>query len=175
MKRHHASFGLCVGFALILVLGIVPTIMAADPPIVGNWEGTLDPGAQPKKRIVVHITAAQDGSLNGTIDYPDESSSGALITAITYKEPALHFESTSGQGSNFWFTAGFEKQAEGLALSSRDSSALTGLRMLIVDDSSTARRSLLDSTSSWGMLSVETETCAEALAMMRAAVLIASP
>jgi uncharacterized protein len=99
VKRHHASFGLCVGFALILVLGIVPTIMAADPPIVGNWEGTLDPGAQPKKRVVVHITAAQDGSLNGTIDYPDESSSGALITAITYKEPALHFESTSGQVS----------------------------------------------------------------------------
>ena len=97
MKRHQASFGLCVGFALILVLGIVPTMMAADPPIVGNWEGTLDPGAQPKKRIVVHITAAQDGSLSGTIDYPDESASGALITAITYKEPALHFESTSGQ------------------------------------------------------------------------------
>jgi hypothetical protein len=99
VRRHHVSFGLCVGFALILVLGIVPTIMAADPPIVGNWEGTLDPGGQLKKRVVVHITAAQDGSLNGTIDYPDESSSGALITAITYKEPALHFESTSGQVS----------------------------------------------------------------------------
>jgi hypothetical protein len=99
VKRHQASFGFCVGFALILLLGIVPTMMAADPPIVGNWEGTLDPGAQPKKRIVVHITAAQDGSLSGTIDYPDESASGALITAITYKEPALHFESTSGQVS----------------------------------------------------------------------------
>ena len=100
VKRHQVSFGLCVGFMLILVLGIVPTMMAADPsPIVGNWEGTLDPGAQPKKRIVVHITAAQDGSLSGTIDYPDESASGALITAITYKEPALHFESTSGQVS----------------------------------------------------------------------------
>jgi hypothetical protein len=100
VKRHQASFGLCVGFVLILVLGIVPTSMAADPsPIVGNWEGILDPGAQPKKRIVVHITAAQDGSLSGTIDYPDESASGALITAITYKEPALHFESSSGQVS----------------------------------------------------------------------------
>jgi hypothetical protein len=99
VKTHQASFVLCVGFALILVLGIVPTMMAADPPIVGNWEGTLDPGAQPKKRIVVHITAAQDGSLSGTIDYPDESASGVLITAITYKEPALHFESTSGQVS----------------------------------------------------------------------------
>jgi hypothetical protein len=69
--------------------------MAADtPPIVGNWEGTLDPGAQPKKRIVVHISAAQDGSLSGTIDYPDQDTSGIQITAITYKEPTLHFESS---------------------------------------------------------------------------------
>jgi PAS domain S-box-containing protein len=83
----------------------------------------------------------------------------------------IGFESNSGQGSNFWFTAGFEKQAEGSDVSSRDLTALTGRRMLIVDDSSTTRRSILDSTSSWGMFSVETETCAEALAMMRAAAL----
>jgi len=98
VKRHQASFGLCISFVLTLGLGIVPTMMAAEPsPIVGNWEGTLDPGAQPKRQIVVHIAASQDGSLSGTIDYPDESASGALITAINYKEPALHFESNSGQ------------------------------------------------------------------------------
>lgn len=98
MKKHQVLLSRWVGFVLILVLGIVPTLTATDPsPIVGNWEGTLDPGAQPKKRIVVRISAAQDGNLSGTIDYPDESTSGALITAITYKEPALHFENTSGQ------------------------------------------------------------------------------
>jgi len=98
MKRQQSFFGLCVFFVLIFGLAIVPTVMGADPsPIIGNWEGTLDPGAQPKKRIVVHIAAAQDGSLSGTIDYPDESASGALITAINYKEPDLHFESNSGQ------------------------------------------------------------------------------
>lgn len=100
MKKHRASFGLCAGFVLIFVLGIVPAVKAADPsPVVGNWEGTLDPGAQPKKRVVVHIAADQDGSLSGTIDYPDDSASGALITAITYKQPVLHFENTSGQVS----------------------------------------------------------------------------
>jgi hypothetical protein len=100
VKEHQVLFGRWVGFVLIFVLGIVPTMTATDPsPIVGNWEGTLDPGAQPKKRIVVHISAAQDGNLSGTIDYPDESTSGALITAINYKEPALHFENTSGQVS----------------------------------------------------------------------------
>src|SRR6202035_2354779 len=81
---------------LILVLGIVPTMMAADPsPIVGAWEGTLDPGAQPKKRIVLHITVGQDGILSGTIDYPDQDTSGILITAITYKQGVLHLESSS--------------------------------------------------------------------------------
>ena len=101
MKKYRAlSFRLCLGLTLILGLGIVPALIrAADTsPIVGNWEGTLDPGAQPKKRIVVHITAAQDGSLSGTIDYPDQETLGILITAITYKEPTLHFESNTIQG-----------------------------------------------------------------------------
>ena len=101
MKKPRASsFALCLGLALILGLGLVParTMTADTTPIVGTWEGTLDPGAQAKKRIVVHISAAQDGSLNGTIDYPDQDTSGILITAITYKEPILHFEST-GTGS----------------------------------------------------------------------------
>jgi hypothetical protein len=80
----------------MLGLGIVPApTMAADAkPVVADWEGTLDPGAQAKKRIVMHISAAQDGSLNGTIDYPDQEISGILITAITYQEPILHFESS---------------------------------------------------------------------------------
>jgi len=100
-KPRVSLFVLGVGLTLMLGLRIVPTLaMAADTqPIVANWEGTLDPGAQPKKRIVVHITASQDGSLSGTIDYPDQDISGILITAITYKESTLHFESSSIQGS----------------------------------------------------------------------------
>ena len=46
-------------------------------------------------RGCVKISAAQDGSLSGTVDYPDESVSGVLITAITYKDHALHFEVNS--------------------------------------------------------------------------------
>jgi hypothetical protein len=91
----------CLGLALPLVLQLLPSraLAAADPrPIVGDWEGTLDPGAQPKKRMVVHITAAQDGSLSGTIDYPDDDASGVMITAITFKPPVLHFESNSNLG-----------------------------------------------------------------------------
>ena len=81
----------------MLVMGIASAFTPAQDRsgIVGNWEGTLDPGAQPKKRIVVHISAAQDGSLSGTIDYPDQDTSGIQITAITYKARTLHFECSS--------------------------------------------------------------------------------
>jgi hypothetical protein len=102
MKRHRTlSLGLWLGLALMPGLAIVPApiMTAGEPPIVGAWEGTLDPGAQPKKRILVHVSTEGDGSLRGTIDYPDQSTSGIGITAITYKEPTLHFESSTMQVS----------------------------------------------------------------------------
>jgi len=102
MKNHHAlRLQLGLVFTLILGLALTPTLtVAADPPrIVGTWEGVLDPGAQPKKHVVVHISADQDGSLSGTIDYPDQDVSGIQITAITYKAHILHFESTPNLSS----------------------------------------------------------------------------
>ncbi|MGA2336711.1 MAG: hypothetical protein WA383_06965 [Terriglobales bacterium] len=96
MKKPCASsFALFAGLTLMFALGMVPalTMAQATRSIVGDWSGTLDPGAQPKKRIVVHISAGQDGTLSGTIDYPDQDTSGIQITAITYKKSILHFES----------------------------------------------------------------------------------
>jgi hypothetical protein len=100
-KRRMLWFQLCLGLALMLGSALAPVLtMAADPPrIVGTWEGVWDPGAQPKKHIVVHIAADQDGSLSGTIDYPDQDVSGIPITAITYKAHNLHFESTPNLSS----------------------------------------------------------------------------
>jgi hypothetical protein len=94
-KLRRSSFWVWFGLALMLGTAISPVIArAADPPIVGDWEGILNPGAQPKKKIIVHIVAAQDGSLSGTIDYPDQEVSGTPISAITYRAPTLHFESS---------------------------------------------------------------------------------
>jgi hypothetical protein len=101
--KNPRALRLQLRLALTLILGLALTpilAMAADPPrIVGTWEGVLDPGAQPKKHVVVHISADQDGSLSGTIDYPDQDVSGIQITAITYKAHILHFESTPNLSS----------------------------------------------------------------------------
>ena len=97
-KPRTLSFAPCLGLMMVVGFWMAPArTMAADTtsPIVGTWEGTLDPGAQPKKRIVLHISVEQDGILSGTIDYPDEDASGIQITAITYKDSVLHLESKS--------------------------------------------------------------------------------
>jgi hypothetical protein len=101
MNTLRMSFVCCLELMLMLGLGSTPALFAADTPaaIVGNWEGTLDPGGQPKKKIVVHVSADQDGTLTGTIDLPDQQTSGIQLTVITYKAGTLHFESTGLPGS----------------------------------------------------------------------------
>jgi hypothetical protein len=110
-----SSFVLCLALTLPLVLQVASSpAMAAEPrSIIGDWEGTLDPGAQSKKRIVVHISADQDGTLNGTIDYPDEETSGMMITAITYKEHVLHFESSANLSAYDGTMSGDKSQITG--------------------------------------------------------------
>jgi hypothetical protein len=92
------TFRIGLGLALIIGFGISWAVAAApDPtPIVGTWEGTLDPGGQPKKRVVVHVSLSQEGILGGTIDFPDQDVSGVVITAITFSNGVLHFETSSG-------------------------------------------------------------------------------
>jgi uncharacterized protein len=95
-KPRNSWFALYLGLASMLALITVPRLAAQDAPPVGEWTGTLNPGGQAKKHVVVHISAEQDGSLRGTLDYPDQDVSGVAITAITYGKSSLHFESTPG-------------------------------------------------------------------------------
>jgi hypothetical protein len=107
VKRYRALwFRLCLGLTLMLgllmlVLAIAPVLtMAADPPrIVGTWEGVLDPGAQPKKHIVVHISADQDGSLSGTIDYPDQDVSEDARSVLDANRGLQLFETRLAGGT----------------------------------------------------------------------------
>ena len=45
----------------------VITVAADATSIIGDWGGTLDPGAQPKKRLVVHIAASAGLDRKGRI------------------------------------------------------------------------------------------------------------
>jgi len=96
-EPRDSSFARYGGLALMLAFIIVARLAAQDAAPVGEWTGTLNPGGQPKKHVVVHISAEQDGSLRGTIDYPDQDVSGVQISAITFGKSTLHFESTPGQ------------------------------------------------------------------------------
>jgi hypothetical protein len=94
MNTHRAFTGLRYAAALILVLGAVSlvSLAAAKPAVVGDWKGALDVGGGNSLHIVVHVTQKQDGSLTGTLDSPDQNTTGIAITSMTYTDGALHFE-----------------------------------------------------------------------------------
>jgi hypothetical protein len=103
MERDNISVGIALAFVLIAGLGVSGLgvrAAAAQPAdqttIVGVWEGTLDPGGQPKKRVVVHVAISQEGILGGTVDFPDQDVSEIPMTAITFKNGLLHFETSAG-------------------------------------------------------------------------------
>jgi len=63
--------------------------------------------------------------------------------------------SEEGKGSEFWFTARFNKQAVGAYKESIQPADLHGVRVLIVDDSATSREILTARMVSWGMRPTE--------------------
>lgn len=101
MNTHRAFRGLSCTAALLFVLGVFPlvSLAAPKPAVVGDWNGVLDVGGGNSLHIVVHIAQAQDGTLTGTLDSPDQKATGIKISTITYKESALHFECSDIGGS----------------------------------------------------------------------------
>jgi len=90
------------GVSWAILLGILTaaawSLAANAPSVAGDWQGTLDAGGN-TLTVVVHISQDKDGKLSGAIDSPDQGASGIAITAITYKEPNLHFAVDSIGGS----------------------------------------------------------------------------
>ncbi|MFZ0770866.1 MAG: hypothetical protein WCA49_02375 [Candidatus Sulfotelmatobacter sp.] len=85
------------GFLAVLVTMIASTLVlgattttAAVSAAVGDWEGKIDTG-NGSLRVIVHISQASDGKLNGSLDSPDQGSTGTAIDSVIYKEPDLHF------------------------------------------------------------------------------------
>jgi CheY-like chemotaxis protein len=84
-------------------------------------------------------------------------------------------ESNEGEGSEFWFTAVFEKQPKGWTQRITIPEDIRGKRILIVDDNATNRYVLREQLKSWGCLYDEASNGLEGLAQLHRAVANGDP
>ncbi len=93
MNKHRA---LGFGFLVVLVTTVASTLVlgaTTTAPVsaaIGDWEGKIDArGAS--LRVIVHISQAADGKLTGSLDSPDQDTTGIAIDLVSYQDPDLHF------------------------------------------------------------------------------------
>ncbi|MEJ1973949.1 MAG: response regulator [Lacunisphaera sp.] len=79
----------------------------------------------------------------------------------------MWLESESGRGTTFFFTVRVEAVTAARSVAAPSQSALSGKRLLVVDDNATNRRILLSLAAKWGLGAVETGTPAAALELLR--------
>ncbi|MGB7549014.1 MAG: serine hydrolase [Terracidiphilus sp.] len=60
----------------------------AQSQIAGDWQGVLNAGGA-QLHLVLHITAAKDGSLSGTLDSVDQGANGIPVSEISLKDAKL--------------------------------------------------------------------------------------
>lgn len=77
--------------------------------------------------------------------------------------------SLEGKGSEFWFTARFGKQPKDKQKEESSVADLSGVRVLIVDDSATSREILISRLASWGMRPTEAYNGYSALSLLQQA------
>ena len=73
---------------IVFTLAALLPVCRAQSPIAGDWQGTLSAGGA-ELHLVLHIAAAKDGSLSGTLDSVDQAANGIPITTITLKDSKL--------------------------------------------------------------------------------------
>lgn len=71
---------------------------AAAPAIAGDWAGTLTAGPA-QLRLVLHVSAAKDGSLTATFDSVDQGAYGTPVDTITLKDSKLNFAINAAHGT----------------------------------------------------------------------------
>jgi len=77
-----------LSWALFLALAISTSTSRAQTPLVGDWQGTLSAGGA-ELRLVLHISAANDGALAATLDSVDQGAYGIPVTSVTLKDANL--------------------------------------------------------------------------------------
>src|SRR5271165_6055841 len=82
----------------LLALASLAPLCRAEQQIAGDWRGTLSAGGA-EFRLVLHISAAQDGTLTATLDSPDQGAGGIPASAVAFKDSKLSLTIESINGS----------------------------------------------------------------------------
>jgi hypothetical protein len=71
---------------------------ASQTGVVGDWSGTLNAGPA-KLRLLLHIKAAQDGTLTGTLDSLDQGANDIPISTVELKDGKLNLNVAAVNGT----------------------------------------------------------------------------
>jgi hypothetical protein len=91
--------------ALAALLGTLATIAPAIPPadaadtpaqadLVGQWQGTLAVG-DARLRLIFHLQESDDGTLEATLDSPDQGATGIPVERVTVDGAAITLDVTA--------------------------------------------------------------------------------
>ncbi len=79
-------------FFVLLAAGLITLFAFAQAPDpVGMWVGKVEVPGGMTLHLVLHITRAADGSIQSTIDSPDQGANGFKVPTITEKDNKLTF------------------------------------------------------------------------------------
>jgi opacity protein-like surface antigen len=135
VTRDHNWFWICrraMAIAVGLTMLVAILSAATAPSVTGDWQGTATwfsaENGNRQLQVLVHISQASDGKFAGTLGFPDMGTDTVPLSAITFKEPALHFEFELGAGSGKnggkGNNAGAASKYDGAM--SKDNSTITG-------------------------------------------------
>jgi uncharacterized protein len=75
----------------ILLLSLFEPATASDRNIVGLWQGTLSSQGM-ELRVVFHVEKDSNGTLNATMDSPDQGAKGIVVDKVTVRGDSIALE-----------------------------------------------------------------------------------
>jgi CubicO group peptidase (beta-lactamase class C family) len=73
---------------IVLAIVALSSVCRAQSRIVGDWQGTLSAGGA-QLHLVLHISAAKDGSLTAALDSVDQGAMGIPVTTVKLEDSKL--------------------------------------------------------------------------------------
>ncbi len=86
---------------MVLFAGLAAMVApacGAQAQVAGDWKGTLSAGSI-QLRLILHVTAAKDGSLSATLDSVDQGSYGIPVTTVTLKDSKFSLDVDAVRGT----------------------------------------------------------------------------